>query len=952
MVKVILGQLGRLSQGALFFLSVVFTISAGSTESRQTDKLDFRGGGTKKELLKSLPAGDKNPTEKASQNFNPVTAQLNQIKDSTKTAEENSQINPETDQDFKPNTASNKKDVEKIKVTGSRVRRIDLEGPSPLIIFTKEDLENSGYFSVPDFLKNTSLSNFGESLIHSRSTLTLVNGARLVYDSAVDFIPPSAIERIEVLKDGASALYGSDVVGGVINIITKKDLGRPELSFKLSPTLYPFYKGGQRAESSIVFGKKFLKWHFLSSFQFQYHEDLKRSERPKLWYNDYYLPYSPHPSFQIGSQIIIDPKCPSALKTQTGCNHNFVPYVYFQPETYYFANYNYAEYSITSDLSFYSSWKAFWQRSKEKRQPILDQLQIPAGHQMSLGTGKQGVLKYIFQDSWRDEITDYYFLDGLIGFKGWISKTWDFDWSLKWSNLWHRLNYKNHFYKEDIVKAIMTGVYDPFDPKKRDFSSVRLHDALYTDNDTRFFSSLDFSGSAVWDLDMAVGFQAYYNRYKNTADSKVKAGKIYALAPAETGDQKRYVAAGYAEAVKHFSDWLEIQLAGRVDRYSDFGWTFNPKTAVRLQFQNNFLIRSSLGTSFTAPSLTSLYRPRTTAYPIIYDTVACYNELESKGYFKQIQENLKENKLDTGADKNKLIKEFLIEQSGVLENKKLSKKSLQSFKDLAGKLGGQEYCRGRSVKGVAVGNKDLKPGRAFTASFGFHWEWNEDHSLTVDYWYNYLNASPLDSFDSKKTIDAELRHGKAYVEKQKVQYERDPEHPYKAIKAGTPVETTINIAQKKLSGLDLIWESDFPRWTLAGGHFYFKNDFAYVFNGSIETFPGMGFINTIGKFGLPKWRNFARLGWKNRKHNLSFLLKSTAGTKKAYKQFEKLKTSSLIDLFYQYTISIKSMVKFGWYNAFLAEPVIDDSITQGLKFDSSFFEPLGSYFFVDFRYKF
>ena len=86
------------------------------------------------------------------------------------------------EEDFESNTTAKPsgKNMRTYKVTGSRIRRIDFEGTSPLTVWTKEDLDNSGYLSLSDFLTNTSLSNFGSTLIHNRSTLTLVNGTRLV----------------------------------------------------------------------------------------------------------------------------------------------------------------------------------------------------------------------------------------------------------------------------------------------------------------------------------------------------------------------------------------------------------------------------------------------------------------------------------------------------------------------------------------------------------------------------------------------------------------------------------------------------------------------------------------------------------------------------------------------------------------------------------------------------
>lgn len=848
-------------------------------------------------------------------------------------------------------SSENTSNVEKIKVTGSRIKRIDIEGPSPVTIITKEELEDSGYFDVSEFLQNTSLSNFGSTLIHNRSTLTLVDGARLVYDESASYIPTSAIERIEILRDGASALYGSDVVGGVINIITKKNVPTPTYSLKLVPTLYPFYKGGSRAEGSFVFGDKFAEGHFITALQFQYHNKIVRSDRKK-WYNPLFLEaYSPYPSFKAGKSSIVDPNCPIKLKDPSRCKYDLNPYLLAQPNAYKLSNYNYMELPLTGEIRFYSQLFGFWNYSIEPNGLILDDLELPAGHQMSQGAGSAGTLQHLFGKNYEDlftsdDLTQALFLDGLIGFKGYVSKTWDWDWSLKWSNIWGKRTIKDRFYKEDLTQALVSGAYDPFNPRKRDLSSVHRHDAVYKDHDQKLFSSLDFSGeTGFWDIDMAVGLQAYYNRYKNTADPKVKAGKIFSLTPVETGLLKRHVIAGYMEAVKIFSKKWEFQLAGRVDRYSDFGWTANPKLAIRFQPDTDFLFRSSVGTSFEAPSLEVLYTPPTETFIGIYDTVACYNELKKKGLFNEIYRSEIGEGFDTEQAKDKLIRDFLIEQTDVVENENVSSAGKDIFKNLANRLGNQIYCRRTGFKGTAKGNRDLKETKALTASAGFHWQMHEDHSLTVDYWWNSLSGSPSNSF-SKKAMDAELRYGREYTRKYGLEYERERAPPHQV---KNPEMKPINIAGKKLSGVDLNWVSDFPNWIFYGGKFYMSNSFSYMIRSGVELFPGMGFVNNLGKFGLPKWRNFLSIGWKSQKHDFSLVLKSKAKVKKLYNQFESLPMGHIVDLFYQYHYNAKTTFKFGWYNLLFSDPVLDDSIKEGAKFNSRFFDVRGPYFFAELR---
>ena len=141
--------------------------------------------------------------------------------------------------------------LEKFEVTGSLIKQTDLEGPSPLKLITREEIDLSGMDNLTDIMRDMpeatnlfenegSTTGFirGASAIDMRflgpnNTLVLVDGRRQAPNGIsnssgtvfVDLnrIPVSSIERVEVLKDGASAVYGSDATAGVINIITRKD---------------------------------------------------------------------------------------------------------------------------------------------------------------------------------------------------------------------------------------------------------------------------------------------------------------------------------------------------------------------------------------------------------------------------------------------------------------------------------------------------------------------------------------------------------------------------------------------------------------------------------------------------------------------------------------------------------------------------------------------------------
>ena len=146
--------------------------------------------------------------------------------------------------------AGNPTSLDRIEVTGSRIRSVDVETSQPVLVVTRQDIEKQGLTSVADVLKrisvngatmNTTINNGGDgsATVNLRNlgadrTLVLVNGRRWVsgLSGTVDLntIPTAVIERIEILKDGASSIYGSDAIAGVVNIITRSNFEGAEVN--------------------------------------------------------------------------------------------------------------------------------------------------------------------------------------------------------------------------------------------------------------------------------------------------------------------------------------------------------------------------------------------------------------------------------------------------------------------------------------------------------------------------------------------------------------------------------------------------------------------------------------------------------------------------------------------------------------------------------------------------
>jgi iron complex outermembrane recepter protein len=202
------------------------------------------------------------------------------------------------------NAAADQADsLEEVVVTGSRIRRVDAETASPVFVIDSEAILQSGVKTLGDLVQripsisgaatNPAVNNgggFGESNVELRGldakrTLVLLNGRRIslvgsptASSGAVDVnqIPVAIIERVEVLKEGAGAIYGSDAIAGVVNFITKKTLEAPEISVDYGTTSE---NDGKRYSGALSWGAQSETSNFLITGSYTKQEAVSAADR-------------------------------------------------------------------------------------------------------------------------------------------------------------------------------------------------------------------------------------------------------------------------------------------------------------------------------------------------------------------------------------------------------------------------------------------------------------------------------------------------------------------------------------------------------------------------------------------------------------------------------------------------------------------------------------------------
>jgi iron complex outermembrane recepter protein len=198
--------------------------------------------------------------------------------------------------------------VEKIEVTGSSIRRIQAEGALPVQVITRKDIEKSGAATVTDLIQaipamqgfttnadsvngggggvaTASLRSIGaNNSVGASYTLVLLNGRRVASSNSgsevnLNTLPLSAIERVEVLTDGASAIYGADAIAGVVNFITRKSSGEGNIEVSTSQPQRP------GASNYSISGSKGFGdldkdgYNIMGSFSFDEQEQLNALDR-------------------------------------------------------------------------------------------------------------------------------------------------------------------------------------------------------------------------------------------------------------------------------------------------------------------------------------------------------------------------------------------------------------------------------------------------------------------------------------------------------------------------------------------------------------------------------------------------------------------------------------------------------------------------------------------------
>lgn len=563
--------------------------------------------------------------------------------------------------------------VEEVVVTGSRIKRSNAVSTSPIELITSQDFIDAGRFSVADALRSSTANSFGSFVpasgsssqsqatvnllgVGSERTLVLLDGLRLPGSPSlggtsvnINQIPMAMVESIEVLKGGASAVYGSDAIAGVVNIKLKENYEGLEISVN---TQKPNDPGGEASDFSLVTGISSDKGNITFAYEHAEQKPIFDTDRPYTAPSvrdtdgdgifDTNIGIS-----NFGASILnpttelweASPLCDELTATVPGfvgeiegfpndanryCGYAYSGVSANQASTNRDSIFVNASYEITEDMNFFGralfTHNESFGRYAPAAAPWLGGVPVGSEHN-PYDESVQGQFRW-YQLGNRDGNVSDYSQDYIAGLEGTFLN--DFEYEIYYHHNTTDNKQVGEFYLS--FSGLFYNIYAGNDLGSE--SGLNNMKATTLTQDRNRFDQL-YAGISFEALELAggtathyVGAEGFQVDYQSIVDAQSEAGLIGGSAGNSAG-QGRDIWAVFYETLLPVVDQVEVELAIRHDKYSDFGSKTSPKVAVTYRPVDELMLRGSIGKGFRAPELEQLSQADSFAADFATDYVAC-----------------------------------------------------------------------------------------------------------------------------------------------------------------------------------------------------------------------------------------------------------------------------------------------------------------------------------------
>jgi iron complex outermembrane recepter protein len=585
-------------------------------------------------------------------------------------------------------------ELSEIVVTGSLLRRTSEESESPVTVFTAEEIKQTGLTTVADVVRTISADNsgtiptaFGAGFaagssgvalrgLTVNSTLVLIDGRRaapyaLADDGQRSFvdlntIPLDSVERIEILKDGASSIYGADAIAGVVNIILKKQYQGAEVSAEYGVGQHP---GGGMERITASFGKGDLETDRFNAYvniEFEGDSRIGVGDRP-FPYNTLDLssvggfdgrsgfptvggtpnavvaPAGPGPGatpylgatlngpYQLlnpaagckgaGTSAASAPSQFDGISTDNYCLQNAALYGDDQPAEQRLGISGRFTVKLTDSIEMYTN-ASYYQNTVIVDGPSSNiQSSVPTNtnaiglpptltsgalnpNNPFAASGQYALIMYRFADIQNVNYLKNHNLRWVTGIKG-SAYGWDFDSGIVINHTWLDTDQKGLLNGPALFSAVNNGTYNFVNPSA---NTAAVRAAIAPDlikTSTTDLDSIDFK--ATHDLFTLPGGAAQValgaeGRYEAQADPALNPNGTVQGLGIAQTAGTRRVEAAYFEFGLPVVKQLNIDIAGRYDHYSDFGSSFTPKAGFKFTPIEELAIRGTYSKGFRAPA--------------------------------------------------------------------------------------------------------------------------------------------------------------------------------------------------------------------------------------------------------------------------------------------------------------------------------------------------------------
>lgn len=545
---------------------------------------------------------------------------------------------------------------DRVEITGSRIKRVDAEGALPVTTISRDEIEASGATTVAEFVRlmpfastgnfrpqsGSSAQSFAEVNLRglgSNRTLVLIDGRRaakgpMVGDAVdINIIPMAMIERVEVLTDSGSSVYGSDAIGGVMNFITRKNFEGVEL---MAGTSRPRVEGGDRDEAHAIIGVQGTKGGVLGGISFSSRDIIFSKDRP--WpvrvgasvYGNNYTTNDADGNDQFNF-VGIPGGCNDTNFYAVGntCRYDFTQVAADEAASKNMAVFVRGNYEISSDWSAYFGSSVSRVESFGRYAPTPGFVPIDIDSPNNPLRGQQAVNLYhrFAAAGTRDNSTDNNYYNLNLGAQGAVFGI-DVDVGLRRSDSQYYELGKNYIVRPLAQQYFNDGTYDVVNPSQNDpavlnaIKAVITRDARFKDEEIYLNGTTSLFKMGGGDAQINVGAEFRRETFADIYDSLQEAGVIEGSAGNSSGG-KRNVRAAFTELLLPVSKSLEATLSARYESYSDYGSDFSPKLGLKWKPLDTLALRGSWGKGFRAPSLPILTQKTTFSAEAVVDDTSC-----------------------------------------------------------------------------------------------------------------------------------------------------------------------------------------------------------------------------------------------------------------------------------------------------------------------------------------